>query len=212
MMNSFQLKVLACIFMFIDHLGAIIYTDTDILRIIGRLSFPIFAFLMSEGYLHTKSVKKYMLRLLVFAIILQIPYSIATGEKTLNIFFTLFAGLLVVRIDDKVKNRILSIFLVGSVVFLANWLHVDYGYYGVLLIFVFKKFKDEFALLAIAFFILNLSVMNLYEFQYYSIFALLFTARYNGLRGFTSLWSKYGFYIFYPVHLLLIYGVSLLLK
>ena len=88
-MNSFQLKIIACILMAIDHVGAIMFPDIDLYRIIGRLSFPIFAFLLTEGYVHTRNLKKYFIRLFIFAIIPQIPYSLAFGIDILNIFIEL---------------------------------------------------------------------------------------------------------------------------
>ncbi len=126
-MNSFQLKIIACILMAIDHIGAIIYTDNDLYRVIGRLSFPIFAFLLTEGYMHTKNLKKYFLRLFIFAIIPQIPYSLAFGMDILNIFFTLFFGMLAILIDDKIVNPYKKWIIIIGIILLSEILHRDYG-------------------------------------------------------------------------------------
>ena len=201
-MNSFKLKVLACILMFIDHLGAIIFINNDYLRIIGRLSFPIFAFMIVEGYFHSKDIKKYFIRLGLFAIVPQIPYTIAFGPGTLNIFFTLFIGLLAIFLEEKIANRFLKYLAVILLVIFAQVIEVDYGFYGVLLIYIFKIFRNNFKALFFSFLILNLSVFNLYSFQYYSIFSLIFIRLYNGQLGLRNLWVKYGFYIFYPLHIL----------
>ena len=211
-MNSFKLKVLACILMFIDHLGAIIFINNDYLRIIGRLSFPIFAFMIVEGYFHSKDIKKYFIRLGLFAIIPQIPYTIAFGPGTLNIFFTLFIGLLAIFLEEKIPNKFLKYLAVILLVILAEVIEVDYGFYGVLLIYIFKTFRNNFKALFFSFLLLNLSVLNLYSFQYYSIFSLIFIRLYNGQLGLRNLWVKYGFYLFYPLHILAIYGFSLLLN
>lgn len=211
-MNSFKLKVLACILMFIDHLGAIIFINNDYLRIIGRLSFPIFAFMIVEGYFHSKDIKKYFIRLGLFAIIPQIPYTIAFGPGTLNIFFTLFIGLLAIFLEEKIANRFLKYLAVILLVIFAQVIEVDYGFYGVLLIYIFKIFRNNFKALFFSFLILNLSVFNLYSFQYYSIFSLIFIRLYNGQLGLRNLWVKYGFYLFYPLHILAIYGFSLFLN
>ena len=211
-MNSFKLKVLACILMFIDHLGAIIFINNDYLRIIGRLSFPIFAFMIVEGYFHSKDIKKYFIRLGLFAIVPQIPYTIAFGPGTLNIFFTLFIGLLAIFLEEKIANRFLKYLAVILVVIFAQVIEVDYGFYGVLLIYIFKIFRNNFKALFFSFLILNLSVFNLYSFQYYSIFSLIFIRFYNGQLGLRNLWVKYGFYLFYPLHILAIYGFSLFLN
>lgn len=211
-MNSFKLKVLACILMFIDHLGAIIFINNDYLRIIGRLSFPIFAFMIVEGYFNSKDIKKYFIRLGLFAIVPQIPYTIAFGPGTLNIFFTLFIGLLAIFLEEKIANRFLKYLVVILLVIFAQVIEVDYGFYGVLLIYIFKIFRNNFKALFFAFLLLNLSVLNLYSFQYYSIFSLIFIRFYNGQLGLRNLWVKYGFYLFYPLHILAIYGFSLFLN
>lgn len=211
-MNSFQLKILACLLMFIDHLGAIIFLNNDYLRIIGRLSFPIFAFMIVEGYFHSKNIKKYFIRLGLFAIIPQIPYTIAFGPGTLNIFFTLFIGLLVIFLDDKIHNKFFRYLAIALLVVFAQIIEVDYGFYGVLLIYAFKLFRNNFVALSITFLLLNLSVLKLYSFQYYSIFSLIFIRLYNGQLGLKNLWVKYGFYLFYPLHILVIYGFSLFLN
>ena len=92
-MSSFVLKIIAIITMFIDHLGYAIFGKFSCFNYIGRLSFPIFAFQISEGYIHTKNLKKYFLRLFLFALVSQIPFmlfhSIISRDFSLNIFFTL---------------------------------------------------------------------------------------------------------------------------
>lgn len=211
-MNNFKLKVLASILMFIDHLGAIIFINNDYLRIIGRLSFPIFAFMIVEGYFHSKDIKKYFIRLGLFAIVPQIPYTIAFGPGTLNIFFTLFIGLLAIFLEEKIAYRFLKYLAVILLVIFAQVIKVDYGFYGVLLIYIFKIFRNNFKALFFSFLLLNLSVLNLYSFQYYSIFSLIFIRFYNGQLGLRNLWVKYGFYLFYPLHILAIYGFSLFLN
>lgn len=105
-MTSFCLKIIAIISMFCDHLGYALFGHFSILNLIGRIAFPIFAFQISEGYIHTKSVVKYLVRLGIFAIISQIPFSLFIHKFTnsnplsLNVFFTLFLGLLSIYIYD----------------------------------------------------------------------------------------------------------------
>ena len=96
-LNSFQLKCIAIVTMLIDHIGAIIFPTQMGFRIIGRFSFPIFCFLLVEGFHHTKDVKKYMIRLGIFALISEIPYDLAFRNVFLeferqNVFFTLLLG------------------------------------------------------------------------------------------------------------------------
>ena len=104
-MTSFALKIIACITMFIDHLGYAIFHKMSYFNYIGRLAFPIFAYQIGEGYVHTKNIKLYFFRLGLFAIVSQIPYmlfhSIISANFSLNIFFTLFLGLLCIYIYEK---------------------------------------------------------------------------------------------------------------
>jgi hypothetical protein len=99
-MTSFVLKIIAMITMFCDHLGYAIFSKFSAFNYIGRISFPLFAFGISEGYAHTKSKKNYCIRLLMFAIISQVPFnlfcSIFRTGFMLNIFFTLLIGLIAI--------------------------------------------------------------------------------------------------------------------
>lgn len=109
-MSSFVLKIIAVLTMFIDHLGYIIWGRVTFFNYIGRLAFPIFAFQISEGYLHTRNLKKYFLRLIIIAIISQIPYSLFLSTYlndyiSPNIFFSLISGLLSITIYDKLKEK-----------------------------------------------------------------------------------------------------------
>ena len=103
-MSAFVLKIIALISMTCDHSSYVIFGHFSFLNYIGRLAFPIFAFQISEGYIHTKNLKKYLLRLFVFALISQIPFmlftSIYSSNLYLNIFFTLFLGLIAITIFD----------------------------------------------------------------------------------------------------------------
>lgn len=211
-MNSFQIKILACVFMAIDHIGAIIYPETDWFRVIGRLSFPLFAFLIGEGYRYSKNVKAYMKRLLIYGIILQIPFSFAFSNSELNIFFTLFLGLCMIYIDDKEKKIMVKIALIILILWIGTKLKVDYEFYGILLIFALYKLKDNFILMVLVVILLNLSVINIYNYQSVSIFSLIFIYLYNNKLGYSSKLSKYGFYLFYPLHLMIIYGISKIIK
>ena len=107
-MSSFSLKIIAIIAMTLDHwnviLGGPIY-----MRILGRLSFPIFSFLIGEGYRHTKNKKKYFVKIFLYSILLQMPvYFFYSKEEKLNIFFTLASGILLLSIleNNKMSNVI----------------------------------------------------------------------------------------------------------
>lgn len=143
-MSSFQLKTLACIFMLIDHMGTIIFPQYILFRIIGRLAFPIFAWMITIGYEHTTNPINYMKRLGVFAVISQVPFSLAFGYKELNIFFTLFLGFINIYYYNKIEERKKRIFILIVFIILSTILNTDYSAYGILTIFFFYKYRDDF--------------------------------------------------------------------
>lgn len=161
-MTSSMLKVIACLLMLIDHTGAILFPENMILRLIGRLSFPIFAYLIAIGYSKTSSFPQYMYRLLIFAFVAQIPFSLAFAEQItihnfsdflsffvgspkphLNIFFTLAFGLLAILIWDKGNFIFGKTLLVVAIGIIAELLHTDYSMYGVVMILGFYIFRDS---------------------------------------------------------------------
>lgn len=110
-MSSFVLKMIAVISMCFDHFGYLFSAGNfSFCNLIGRLAFPIFAFQISEGYTHTRDLKKYFWRLFLFAVISQIPFNLfeyAFGfDLTLNIFFTLLLGLTAICAYDKIPNKL----------------------------------------------------------------------------------------------------------
>lgn len=234
-MSSFVLKIIAMISMFFDHFGYGLVGHFSSFNYIGRLAFPIFAFQISEGYLHTKNLKKYFLRLFIFAIISQIPFSlfmqkfISTSSLSLNVFFTLLLGLFSITVYDyfsKVKNKelnyqifgvsvkhIVGILFVLLIAYIGELLHVDYGFWGIFVIFIFHLFKSHTPAMMIAYIALcviryGLRILCdgfLIEYVYLAlatIFPIIFIWLYNGKQGRKI---KYGLYLFYPIHLLLLY-------
>ena len=203
-MSSFVLKVIACITMFIDHIGYAIYGKLSWCNYIGRIAFPIFAYQITEGYAHTKSLKKYFLRLLVFAIVSQIPFmlfhSIISRDFGLNIFFTLLLGLLSIFLFEKLPSKLLSIPFIALLCAFAEITNMDYGYWGVLLIFVFYLCKNNKILLTISFY----GYIYLMLCTFASIVPILFYNQKQGRK------IKYFLYVFYPAHLLVIYGLHFL--
>ncbi|MBQ3145791.1 MAG: conjugal transfer protein TraX [Clostridia bacterium] len=221
-MSSFVLKMIAIISMFVDHIGYGIFGKFSYFNYIGRLAFPIFAFQISEGYIYTKNLKKYFFRLFFFALISQIPFmlfcSIISSEFSLNIFFTLLLGLSCIFIYDKSKYKSLGIIASIAIGFVAQISNCDYGFYGVAIILIFHIFKNNFINASI-FFIIATSIKYLIpiiQYGFYNVYLylfictlipLLFLAAYNNKKGRNT---KYLLYLFYPLHLLLIYGISLL--
>lgn len=225
------LKWIAIITMFMDHSAKLFYLPEsiieqfpsamaafytglikvfDIFLILGRLSFPLFCFLLVEGFIHTSNVKKYFTRLLIFAVLSEIPYDLAfrnsffTLEKQ-NVFFTLLIGLTVLIGLEKFQKRtplniILSLGIVFIGIFSAEFMQTDYGgWIGVLLISVLYYLREYPLLKCFAggLVILQNSISGLFSF--------IFIYFYNGERG--RQW-KYLFYFFYPVHLLVLVGIQ----
>ncbi|MGN0506998.1 MAG: TraX family protein [Lachnospiraceae bacterium] len=233
-----QLKLIAIVTMLLDHIGAILlekgllprissavfgghsirylpadytfWSHADLcLRFIGRLAFPIFCFLLVEGFLHTKSVARYALRLGLFALISEVPFDLAlykefwnTGMQ--NVFFTLFLGLAALAgiqylesffLKHAPKLRFLSLLPLIVCMILAELLRTDYAAFGVLLIgllYLLRRDRKRQCIVG--------AVATVWELTAPLAFLLIYY--YNGERG--KLRSKYFFYLFYPVHLFLL--------
>ena len=217
-MSRTQLKMLAIVTMLIDHTGAIFFPNIAILRMIGRLSFPIFAFMISEGLIHTSNIKAYLSRLFVFALISEVPYDLAFHRvlyypQEQNVFFTLFLGLAAISFLHTylAKNSVLSIALAGAAALLAEVLHTDYGWFGVVTVIIFWGFHKYQTKGVFAFSALNTGYALVQStLQVYAAAASIPILLFNGKKG--NLNWKYFFYAFYPVHLLLLYFVYKVVK
>lgn len=239
-MSSFVLRFIAIICMLLDHLahcfvpmGSELYM---IMRIIGRLAFPVFAFLICEGALHTRSFSKYAMRLGAFALLSEIPFDLAFHGDVFdmrsgqNVFFTLLLGLLSVGAMKELAPKLLeklcasqklsestafcaliaSPLLFGCCI-LAHWLNTDYGWAGVLMIIAFYVFKDNRTAAAFSMAAINfafLAQFSIYNLQFYAVFAAFSILAYNGQAGSKKL--KWLFYSFYPLHLIAIWLVQVL--
>lgn len=203
-MNGFWLKMIAIICMTIDHVGFILFPDLLWLRAIGRLAFPIFAFLVVEGFVHTRSFKKYFFTMFGFAFVCQVP-GLIISHFPVNIFFTLSIGLLAMRVLNYERiNVVFQYSIVIFLIFFAEFINADYGSYGVVLILMFY-FVKKYSIATphiVPFYVLVSLMSNL--FQMISIFALVPIYFYNGERGFSNKYIKYGFYLYYPIHLTLL--------
>lgn len=201
-LNSFQLKMIAMITMMVDHTGAIFFPGEMLFRYIGRISFPIFCFLLVEGFYHTKDIRRYLFRLLVFAFLSEIPYDLAFYQTFLsiekqNIFFTLAIGVGIIYVLEQEGEWILKILEILFAMWLAEFLHTDYGFKGILLICVFYFLRESYYIKLSAGIAWNFLWGN--SIQYFGALAMVPAALYNGRRGPAV---KYLFYVFYPAHLL----------
>ena len=201
--------------MFLDHYHYII-GGSKILNVVGRIAFPIFAFTLSEGYVHTRSLKKYLFRLFIFAVSIQMPSILFGYDYSMNIFFTLFLGLLSIYIFNLKKiNIILKIILIGFVLFFSQKFKLDYGMYGILLIMNFNIFRDYKFKILMNFLVLNVfnmifpKVFDLVDTQFFSLISLVFIFMYNGEKGRSM---KYFFYLFYPIHFFILEVIKFFLE
>ncbi len=207
--NSFQLKCVAIVTMLIDHVGAIFFPEYLIFRYIGRIAFPIFCFLLVEGFFHTRDIRKYMFRLGIFALISEIPYDLAFRGVALefekqNVFFTLFIGVALMYALEQCPEWPVKIVEVLLAMWFTVLLCTDYSFKGILLISIYYFFrKYKWLKLGLG------AVWSLLwgEIQRYSILASFLLAAYNGEKGYSF---KYFFYVFYPLHLFVLFVISCL--
>jgi len=214
-----MLKLIACVTMLLDHIGAAILPSTG-LRIIGRISFPIFCFLLSEGIAHTRNPKKYGLRLLIGALLAEIPFDLLFyGRLTFahqNVMVTLLLGFLMAQWMEKTGN----IMLPFAVCFLgAEFLNTDYGGFGVGLIALFfiSREHPKKLLIQVIGMALTMCMMNSAEIdvgmiripiQMFALLSMVPIYLYSGEKNTRNIWIQRAFYLFYPVHL----AILLLLK
>ena len=231
-MTTFVLKIIAVATMLIDHIGAV-FPDAapEIFRSVGRVAFPIFAYMLAQGCRYTKNIYKYMLRLGIFALVSEIPFDLALKRHHVsssggmlgigvnflsdtNIFYTLFLAAACIAIYDKLKdrNRFLSILAVLPPILIAEVLGSDYGAFGVAWIFfIYMADTEKKAMSAIA---LTAGIMSLYGFSayaggcvlnlgkpWYLYFALISVPLILLHNGKQGPKFKWAFYIFYPLHL-----------
>jgi hypothetical protein len=211
------LKWMALITMTIDHIGAILYPENSVLRMIGRLSFPLFCYLLVLGLESTRNVKRYFARLFIFALISQVPFYLAfelEPFESLNIFFTLSSGLIFIY-SSKKRNILMALLpLFASVV-----LNFDYGIYGIMSIGCMQLLMKDTELGVFSFLVLNLVFLPVWHTQFLSLFALPFIflqKRWNTVNTDRKVdaktgypwWKKYFFYVYYPLHLTILYFVK----
>lgn len=213
-----------------DHIGVIMLQPDSleyyIFRSIGRIAFILFAYMIAEGFFKTKNLKNYFLRLLIYASIIEafiIGFYFVTGENYIlgyNVIWPLVFGLgaLLLLKNKSIWIRFTSIL----VVFIAEFLHIPYGAYGVLIIMVFGLYRNPLTQLLLVAGINMLFIdypllayLDLADYakyvwiQWFSMAAFIFIFFYNGTKG--KLRMKWFFYIFYPVHLGIIYFINYLL-
>ena len=232
--SSFTLHILAMTLMLCDHLWATLFPAQEWLTCIGRMAFPIFAFMIAEGYSHTSNVRNYIFRLFAFAIISEVPFNLIYGSSVIfpfhqNVLWTCRMALLSINLIEKTKTAkkrwltclvviatVLADFLLGTIAM------VDYFGAGVLTVLVFYFFRERkwwcFVGQLICLAIINLNILGGYDYsisiagyefsvvqQGFALLALIPIWLYSGHQGYHSKPFKYFCYAFYPLHLLIIY-------
>lgn len=209
--NGAVLKYIAIISMLIDHSAVMLYgyvnfitENYSLMRNIGRLAFPIFAFLLVEGFYNTSSRNKYLKNLLIFALVSEIPYNYMMGSEIFylpsqSIYVTLIISFVAMMFMEETNNVFMQFLIIGTACFAGYLIKGDYKYRGVFSILMFyMAYKEKNKL--IKFGIYELA----YFYEFYSIVHIsnvLITFFYNGERGKQN---KYFFYWFYPVHLIVL--------
>ena len=198
-MTGFQLKLLAMLAMTADHIGAVFFPEIPLLRWIGRLAMPVLCFFIGEGLRHTRSPRRYLLRLTGFALLSELPFDLAFyggiewGHQ--NAYFTLALGLLALW---AIQSRGMEGWLLALTAALAaELLGCDYGMYGVLLILLLDRFHRARSEQLAGAALLNLAFFGL-QTQTLSLIALPLLWLYNGKRGRDD---RRLFYLYYTAHL-----------
>ena len=214
-----QLKIIAMIAMTCDHVGLQLFPNVLILRIIGRLALPIYAYMIAEGCRYTHNRRNYLLRLAVLALTCQVVYYLAMGSLYQCILVTFSLSICVIYAADRwqergdTASRVLALGMLAVVFLLCVVLpefgpgfEIDYGLMGVLLpvLIYFGKPTHHFLLIG-----LILLACQYGGIQWWSLAAIPLLGQYNDQRGKYRLGKL--FYIYYPVHLVVIYGISLIL-
>ena len=232
------LHLMAMAFMLCDHLWGIIVPGNDWLTCIGRIAFPIFAFLIVEGYFHTKNLKKYIGRMLLFAVLSEIPFNLAMGSRLFypihqNVLWSFLISLGLIHWNEKVKEKRIwlrcltagATLLIGAVAGLVTM--VDYYHAGILTVLVFYFFRGKkwwcYVLQLLCLWYINVEVLGGFGYevqlfgqtrflmrQGFALLALIPIWLYRGKQGYHSKWLQYVYYGFYPLHLLILGIIKML--
>lgn len=245
--SSFVLHILAMSFMLLDHIYHSGLVNITWFTCVGRLAFPIFAFMIAEGFHYTRSRKKYALRLLFFAVITEIPFNLVVSGKLLyfphqNVLWTFLMSVILLCLYEKIKVKkstaikVIAYPLITFVFMLtAAFAMTDYSAIGILTValFYFTRADEKTSAVKKAVFLtvqlvvmcmLNVMITSSPEYaleissgiylsiQSFAVLALPIIWLYNGKQGYYNKYIKYGYYLFYPVHCLVLGALALLLK
>lgn len=206
-----MLEWIAMLTMLIDHIGLLFFPDEEWLRVIGRMAFPIYCWGIVQGYYRTRNVERYMGRLLVLALLSQLPYACAFELPKLNVIFTLLLGLLAIYVYDRIeKHKIALLFFLAL---MSSLIPMDYGIYGICLMIIYHLWHGRESIQAHLW--LNLICLLFFGWltQMFSLFATLLLTRVPVLGSYRLKGGmRWGYRLFYPAHLLILYGVKLMIE
>lgn len=230
--TSFSLHIMAMAFMLCDHLWGTIVPGNGWLTCVGRIAFPIFAFMIVEGYFHTSNLKKYVKRLFIFALISEIPFNMVMGSSFIypvhqNVLWSFLISIGLIHWNEKVKGKNIALrILVAVLSFLIGYIggiitFVDFYHAGILTVLAFYLFRQrkwwsyigQFACL----YYINMEILGgfMYEInmfghtfylarQAFALLALIPIWLYKGKQGHHSKAFQYACYWFYPAHLFIL--------
>ena len=202
--SSYDIRIVAIMTMLLDHVGLLLAGTVFYypLRMIGRIAFPLFCFLLVEGYIHTKDLHRYMLRLFVCAVVSQVPSSLFLNTGRLNVMYELFIGLICLYLVDRQSSYGIIAF-VGLLVACGASCGAEYGLYGIALIVAMYYFRgspvNRFWFCGI--------LCILMSWEYYGAAALSMAVIwcYDGNVG--KRMNRWLQYAIYPLHMILLSAV-----
>jgi len=204
-LSNYSIKLLAAIFMVVDHVGLIFFPELPILRVIGRFSFPLFAWLLVQGEIHTRDAVRYGLRLVALGFISQPFYNWAFGieGRELNILFTLAVGLICLRGRRRFPLWEVPIWLGGGII--AQLSDMDYGLYGIGAIALIRSYKPTVSWWLVWILLHLFTEIQWGYNQLPALFSPFLFHLANGEQGAKARW----FYWFYPAHLCMLWLIHL---
>lgn len=229
------LKILACVFMLLDHIGMMLCPQALWMRVVGRLAYPIFAYFIAQGCVYTSNKLRRFLSVFVLGIVCEAVYMLSGSQYYGNILLTFSFSILLIYLLFAVKSAythsktkfalmtLLFLLSLAATFLYCEFIGLDYGFFGVvspvLCVVVDKdirigKFTLSARLCSMMLFSVGLILVSFYQYaltcQWFSLFALVLLLLYNGERGRYNL--KYAFYLFYPLHLVVLQGIYYLIQ
>lgn len=230
--TSFCLHIMAMVFMLCDHLWGTLISGNDWLTCIGRLAFPLYAFMLVEGYFHTRDLKKYIRRLFLFALLSEIPFNLAMGSRLFypihqNVLWSFLISVALIHWNQRVREQaLLKRLLVGILTVCIGYVvglitFVDYYHAGILMVLTFYFFRGrkwwQFVAQLLCLWYINLEMLGGYSYevqigaqtyflvrQGFALLSLIPILLYRGKQGYHSKALQYFYYSFYPLHLLIL--------